>query len=232
MSIRSDLETEVDKIFREPWTVRDGQVVPETENVGLGNDGIKLNITVLYADLADSTKLVDNYKAQFAAENYKAYLRCAARIIRSRGGHIRAYDGDRVMGIFIGNSKNTSAVRAALEIHWAVADVIRPKMKSVYTEAKYVMKHVVGIDATEALVARTGIRGSNDLVWLGSSANYAAKLSNESDAYQTWITHRIYDNMNDEVKFSNGANMWKQFTWTKMNNMRIYASNYKWTLAK
>jgi len=38
-----------------------------------------------------------------AAEIYKTYLHCAAKIIRSEGGSITSYDGDRIMGIFIGD---------------------------------------------------------------------------------------------------------------------------------
>src|SRR4051812_36873707 len=62
----------------------------------LSNDAVEIDGTVLYADLAESTPLVKGYKDWFAAEVYKNYLYCAARIIRLRGGVITAYDGDRV----------------------------------------------------------------------------------------------------------------------------------------
>jgi hypothetical protein len=48
---------------------------------------------VLYADLADSTKLVDEYQRPFAAEIYKTFLHCAGKIIRAEDGTITAYDG-------------------------------------------------------------------------------------------------------------------------------------------
>jgi class 3 adenylate cyclase len=81
MTLKDDLESEVKKIFRDEWTERDGRVVPDLEDLELGNDAVKLNATVLYTDMADSTDLVDHHKDCFAAEVYKAYLRCAARII-------------------------------------------------------------------------------------------------------------------------------------------------------
>jgi class 3 adenylate cyclase len=73
--------------------------------VKLGNDAVKLSATVLYADLADSTKLVDGHTKQFSAEIYKTFLHCAAKIIRSEDGVITAYDGDRVMAVFIGDRR-------------------------------------------------------------------------------------------------------------------------------
>ena len=63
---------------------------------------VKIEGTVLYADLDSSTNLVDEYKPQFAAEMYKTYLHCAAKIIRSEGGTITSYDWDRIMAVYVG----------------------------------------------------------------------------------------------------------------------------------
>ena len=105
MSLGEDLADEVQKIFKEEWSTREGKKVPESADLALGNDAVKLDGTVLYADLDDSTNLVDYYKPAFAAEIYKAYLNCAAKIIRSEGGVITSYDGDRIMAVYIGGVK-------------------------------------------------------------------------------------------------------------------------------
>src|ERR1700757_3834644 len=116
MSLADDLVKEVHTIFTSPWTTRDSEKVPEDEDQKLGNDGRRIDAAVLYADLADSTELVSRYKDEFAAEIFKAYLISACRIIRSNDGVITAFDGDRVMGVFVGGWKNTNAARTALQI--------------------------------------------------------------------------------------------------------------------
>src|ERR1700732_3775324 len=126
MAFKEDLESEVKKIFREQWTNTNGTVVPESEDLVLGNEAKVIEGTVLYADLSGSTKLVDGYQRHFAAEIYKTYLHCAAKIIRQENGTITAYDGDRIMGVFIGSSKNTSAVKCGLKINWVVKNIINP----------------------------------------------------------------------------------------------------------
>jgi hypothetical protein len=68
VALKEDLQEAVAKIFKGQWTQRDGEVVPEPEDLGLGNDAVNLDGTVLYADMADSTKLVDSQKAHLAAE--------------------------------------------------------------------------------------------------------------------------------------------------------------------
>ena len=97
MGLKDDLEKEVKKIFGDTWTSRKGTVVPTTDDIGLGNDGVELDAAVLYADLTDSTSLVSGYSQEFAAEIYKCYLRCAAKIIRAEGGSITSFDGDRII---------------------------------------------------------------------------------------------------------------------------------------
>src|SRR5688572_13524076 len=132
MGITQDLTAEVMKILQEKWNVRDGRQVPDTPDLKLANEAMKLNGAVLYADLAESTKLVTGFSASFVAEIYKCYLNCACRLIRHQGGEITAFDGDRVMAVFLGSSKESDAVRTALAINHMVVEILNPKIKEVY----------------------------------------------------------------------------------------------------
>ncbi len=230
MSLKDDLEARVKEIFQQKWETRDGTVVPSDTSIKLSNDAVKLKATILYADLADSTELVDTKRDSFAAEIYKTFLHCASKIISAQGGTITAYDGDRVMAVYLGDSKNTQAVKTALKINWATKNIIQPTKDAQYPTGDYKLKHVCGIDTSDIFVAKTGIRGSNDLVWVGRAANYAAKLAALDDAKATWITKAVYDNMNKEVKYHNDVDMWNPHTWTAMGNQRIYSSTYWWSL--
>jgi class 3 adenylate cyclase len=225
MALKDDLQTEVATIFRSVWTERDGTVVPADDSIKLTNDAVNLDAVVLYADLADSTALVDGQTKQFAAEIYKTFLHCAAKIITSEGGVVTAYDGDRVMAVYVEGAKNTAAVRTALKINYARLQIIIPALRKQYATNTYTPYHVVGIDSTKLFVARTGIRGSNDLVWVGRAANYAAKLSALPHAYPTYITAGVYGAMLAEVKVTNGRQMWEAVTW---NGQTIYRSNWYW----
>lgn len=228
MSLKDDLTNSVASIFKEQWEKRDGQTVPDSSDLKLSNDAVSLDAVVLYADMSDSTELVDNHKAHFAAEVYKAYLHCAAKIISYEGGEITAYDGDRIMAVFIGDYKNTSAVRAALKINYARMYIVNPAIKAQYKDREYNVHHIVGIDASKLFIARTGIRGSNDLVWVGQAANHAAKLCSLPHTYSTRITKKVYDKITNEAKYDdNGQDMWECVTWNDMG-MTIYRSNHRW----
>ncbi len=214
MAIKDDISSDVTNILAQAWTVRDGLVVPETENVTLAGGAVKLNATMLYADLVDSTALAI-YDRRVAARMFKSFLASCARVIRHRGGYVRSFDGDRVMGVFVGDSKNSSAAKAALNINHIFPNVIKPKLEAKYDVFKnrsYTLGHCVGVDTSEVLVIRGGIANNNDLVWVGSAPNVAAKLSGIRDApYNSWITESVYNSLNDEAKTAkDGRAMWEQ----------------------
>jgi class 3 adenylate cyclase len=228
MSLKDDLNNEVDEIFGGSWTKKDGQVVPEADDINLINGAVLLDGTVLYANLNESINLVDIYSREFAAEIYKTYLHCAAKIITNEGGVITSYDGDRIMAVFIGNSKENDAARTALKINWATANIINPAIKKHYPNETYSISQVVGIDTSPLFTARTGIRGSNDLAWIGRAATYAAKLSSRSGP-SSQITEAVYNCLNNELKFDkNGEDVWGKTYAPELHSIPIYTSTWWW----
>jgi adenylate cyclase len=217
-TMEDELTTAVNSIVKTGWDLRAGQVIPESEDITLGNSGVTLEATVLYADLADSTELA-LYDAEIAAEVCKAYLVGTTRLIKAAGGGIRSFDGDRVMGVFIGNSKNTSAAKAALKINYFFTKVLEPAFLSFYgslNDSPFKFAQSVGIDTGEIRAVRAGIRNSNDLVWVGRAPNIAAKLSSirEPD-YSTYITEAVYEKLRDSAKLYGGQDMWENRSWAK-----------------
>src|ERR1700716_2339530 len=94
--------------------------------------------------------------------------------------------------------------------------------------ADRVVKSVVGIDTSEIRAARIGVRGGNDLVWIGRAANYAAKLTENSSDYPTWITKEAYGQLAPWAKTGGSPQqeMWKLFKWTAMNDIEVYGSSW------
>jgi class 3 adenylate cyclase len=235
MSLTDQLSQDVDSILGQEWDVREGQVVPKTEDVALAGGAVKLAVTMLYADLADSTELAMNYDKRVAAKVFKSFLGCSSKIIRAEGGEIRSFDGDRVMGVFIGTTKNTSAARCALKINHAFLNIIKPKLIAKYPNlatGSYKLAHCVGVDTSEVLVIRGGVRNNNDLVWVGRAPNVAAKLSGiRQSPHHSFITKSVFDTMLDAVKYGGNPKklMWEACTWKGVAGVpSIYRSGWSW----
>ena len=233
MSLSTDLEAEVKKIISpKAWTIQDATKVPKTEDIGLGRVGKRIEVVALYSDLAGWTDLVRSKKDWFVGEIVKSFLVCAVRIIRDHGGFVVSFDGDRVMAIFHGDSKNSSAAKCALKINYAVKKIITPRVQGVYSDCStFSLGHCTGIDRSSVLVIRSGIRNNNDLVWIGRAPNYAAKLSEEKSIAPTLITSDVYEFLNDEAKLGGDPkiNMWRS-TSVSVSGRHIdcYSSTWHW----
>ncbi|MGP5581712.1 adenylate/guanylate cyclase domain-containing protein [Glutamicibacter arilaitensis] len=231
MGLKEEIEAGIGGVLQPEWIIRNGHVVPDTADIALSNGAVRLEATYLYADMADSTGLAQGYKDWAAAKVIRSYLNASSRIIRARGGHIRSFDGDRVMGIFIGSTKNSDAVRAAMNISWAVSKVINPALQEKWESFKWSMGHGVGIDTGTAMLVRGGIHGENDIVSIGSAPNVAAKLSDIRGGKTINISAAVYNDLDQSTKFSEGTNMWSlmgsQTYGTK--SVEYYGSSYSWT---
>lgn len=130
------------------------------------------------------------------------------------------------MGIFISETQRNQAVSCALEINYAIKKIVQVELEKHWT-ADFDIRHVIGIDTSTIRAARTGVRGDNDLVWIGNAANLAAKLTALSADNPTWITKRVYDQLNNPQKIGpNGENIWRKWVWNEHDNQEIYSTTY------
>ena len=225
MAKQRNLNSEIRKILQEPWTVQRSRGAPRPEDLGLDNEGKTIDATVLYADLDESTRMVETQEPEFAGRMYKTYLVCAARMIRSEQGNITAYDGDRIMAVYTGRRTAERAVRSALKLNYIVQELVNAAVQELTSGTRFAMRQSVGVDTGELMVAKTGIRTANDLVWVGRAANYAAKLSSRR-APATHITPEVYDQLPAELKTDNNRRqIWTAETAAEIGNRRVYSSS-------
>jgi len=235
MGLSNDLKNDVQSTINQQWNIRKGQKVPSYTEIALSGGAVELDATFLYADLANSSKIAKELDRRVAAKILKSFLTSAARLVRHNSGTIVSFDGDRILGVFIGDYKSSSAAKCALQIKWAVDEVIRPKFEAKYEsvrEASFTISHGVGIDTGTVLAVRGGARGENDLIWIGRAPNLAAKLSDLRESpYCTFITSSVYNKLSDTSKFGGNPkrDMWESRNWKFLDqNIRVYRSNWHW----
>lgn len=237
MTLKDDLSNKVSDIISKQWNLREGHVVPSTDDVALVSGAVKLDATVLYADLVQSSKLGTDFQQRTAARVIQSFLYCMCRLVTEHGGTITSFDGDRIMGIFLGGYKNTNAAKCALKMNSTNLKIIRPKLTQHFTSLKetgFEISHCVGVDTSLILAVRAGQRGSNDLVWVGRAPNLAAKLSEIRDgSYRSFITKDVFSRLNDEAKYSDPDNkpMWEEREFPYIGeSITVYRSNWQWVI--
>ena len=167
MALRDNLDSEVRKILQEPWDIHRARKAPKPQDLDLDNAGATIQAAVLYADLEESTKLVERQEAIFSGQIYKTYLVTSARVILSEQGVITAYDGDRIMAVFTGREIAERAVRSAMKINYVVQEIINPALRELKPGVGYEVKQSVGVTAANSWRSRPEL--GRQTTWCGSA---------------------------------------------------------------
>lgn len=236
MTLKSDVDEAIDHLTNK-WStshVQSGSKdVPDPAAMGY-SEGKFIDATYLYTDMIDSSTLVRVASKEEVASVISAFIKVAVRIIRAGDGHIRSFDGDRVMGIFSGPDRQSRAVRAAMRMNYAIDTELNNNIQLWFDSlgrAKWNLRSMSGIATGEALLVRAGIRNNSDMVSVGAAPNMAAKLSDLRDM----TTHRIaigkatYEALDKSTLIgSDGKNMWVGTYDLEMGggSYPFYRSNY------
>lgn len=145
-------------------------------------------VTVLFADLAGSTELVQRHDPEQLRQLLSAFFEEMSQQIRSFGGTVEKYAGDAIMAVFgvpkVHEDDAERAVRAALAMRESLVQ-LNPLFEQEYG-ARLELR--VGI-ATGEVVAATDDR--REMLVTGETANLAARLQSAgSGIVVSEATHR------------------------------------------
>lgn len=240
MALKDDLVNEVNNFFQGDYSITQGRKVPDVSDIQFGKLGTEVELAMMFIDIRESTKILDNFRRQTGAKMYKSFLYGVIKIIRVNGGEVRSFNGDGVLAAFYGDSKCTNSTKAALQLSWFVKEILRPKLARYFAdnnkfEDTFTLRYGIGIDVGTVLVVRGGIRGenNNDLVWVGNATNYSVKLSSESkvDEIPIHISKEVFNKLADSSKYGGSENklMWERIHWDRINDI-IYRTNWHWSI--
>lgn len=232
MALKDDLTNKILSYKRGKYEIQDTKTIPSAEDARLtyGNNGLKGEYAFLFADIRKSSQLITTYGLELTAKILQSYHDICVRVIISMGGEIRSFDGDRVMGVFAGDLKCSSAVEAAMKIQYGIKEILNPTLGTNIICG-------IGIDYGEALITKVG-KGANvnnnDVVWIGKATNYASHLCNEADGCII-ISSQVFPKLTDHSRYvmtSPKVDMWNSISLVLKTGSQIqcYKSRYTWTI--
>ena len=179
-------------------------------------DGERRQVTVLFADLADFTRLSAELGPEETHALLNRYFEAVDGIVEGYGGAIDKHIGDNVMAVFgapLAHSDDPErAARAALEVHQA--------MRGLSERAGRPLHAHLGIASGPVVASGTGSEAHREYTVTGDAVNLAARLQDMAGAEETLISdpvHRALSGLADcaalgevEVKgFADAVPVWR-----------------------
>lgn len=238
MGLKDDLDSDM-AILDQGWAVsavqKGSDEVPDPDKMGY-DEGKEIQAVYLYTDLMNSSKLIKISSPKVAASVLAAFLKAAVRIIRANKGHVRSFDGDRVMGVFAGPNRSMNAVNAAMQINGFVSKTLNTRVRNKFPallKANWELRTMTGVAKGSALLIRVGLRGNSDMVSVGTAPNFAAALSDLRDrtSHRVAIGGAVYAALGDADLAHDGKLIWlgpfettmggQNFTYYRTSHVRM-----------
>lgn len=162
-------------------------------------NGYYVDVTALFIDIVDSSKLADGHKRPTLAKMYRCFLsECVAIMNSYEICKEININGDCVWGVF--ETPNIDDVDAVIDVAAKLCSMINV-LNYKLSKKKYEKIDVgIGIDDGVALMVKAGYSGSglNDVIWMGDVVNSACHLANKAGRdfrEPILITSKVYNNV-------------------------------------
>src|SRR5574337_2001335 len=184
-------------------SIQDNRVVPSLQVGGVtfasAADGERKQVSVLFADLTGFTALSEKLDPEDTRQIMAGVFARAAEIVARYEGRIEKFVGDAVMALFgvpaAHEDDQIRALRAALELHAAVADASAGVQARSGVAIALHSGVNTGIVVTGELQFGQGTAGP-----LGDTINLAARLMAAAPSGEIWVgpeTRRLADSAFD-----------------------------------
>jgi class 3 adenylate cyclase len=239
VSLLDDLKYRVDGYLAGTYETYTPQGVPNPEDIPLGNKAAKFPASTLFVDVHQSSDITQAFRLQTAAKMMKAYFDGGVRIVNVNRGYVRSFNGDGMLALFRGPNRCDNAVKAAMQMKWFLQEVLGPRFKSYFSTNSAAVGQALefdlgfGIDDGEIFAVRVGIKGTNDVAWVGRGTNTAAKLANLSGTPNSiWITRAVYEELSKTGKYSGDRHMWADEEFRTIGGAKraIRKTTYRWKI--
>ncbi len=172
-----------------------GRVIPKIGDLGLG-EARELGLAVMHVDMNNFKGLTKDLSNEQKLRLLNIYLSELTYIIRDHGGSVEKYVGDGITSLFGAGKDGKTAVldaaKCALTILTEIYYAMNEYLKSIDLPT---FSCSIGMDYGRIWVARTGVKGMNQLTLVGNEVSIAKQLEEFSGDHQIFLGHNVYSKL-------------------------------------
>lgn len=163
-------------------------------------DGEKRNITVLFADIKNFTRMSESLKVEDVFSMLNQVFSEVSQIIFKHDGTLDKFIGDAVMAFFgaplVHDDDPERAVKSAVE----TLEAIKALAAGFKSELGVDIGFSIGINTGEAIVGNVGSLDRMEYTAIGDTVNLAARLQAKAGFNEIVINETVYNHIKDKFK--------------------------------
>lgn len=136
------------------------------------------DVVCVYFDLSSSTKILKDYGDEISVKIFDSYIRGATKIFNNFKCSYLDIQGDGGFALFSGDKYIQRAMVSAVTLKTLLSTNYSNNLNSLIRKInkKINLSSRIGIHIGKILAKKSGIRGENEILWLGGLVSIASKI--------------------------------------------------------
>lgn len=136
------------------------------------------DVACVYFDLSSSTNILRDYGDEISVKIFDSYIKSATRIFKNFECSYLDIQGDGGFALFSGDKHIQRAMVSAITLKTLLSKSYSGNLNDLVKKikSKINLSSRIGVHIGKILAKKSGIRGENEILWLGGLVSVASKI--------------------------------------------------------
>jgi adenylate cyclase len=168
----------------------------DSGNLNLG--GEKKEVTILFADIRQYTKLSEQMSPEAIVSMLNTFLSIIIDKVLENGGMVNKFAGDNIMAVWNAPQEQPEHAIFAAKAAWESQQAIARIQEQDPTLPK--VQFGIGINTGEALAGNVGSSGRTEYTVIGDAVNLASRICSATPGTEVWLGPETYRQIQERVQ--------------------------------
>jgi class 3 adenylate cyclase len=174
------------------------EIVSRADAGELRLGGEQREVSVLFADIRDFTRISEQLSPEATVEMLNTYLSVVANAVIQHDGIVNKFGGDSIMAVWNAPQSQPEHALLAVKAAWEA----QKKVVELQQSDRWLLpvQFGIGINTGIALAGNVGSVGRTEYTVIGDSVNAASRTCSSTPGGEVWIGAETYDQTKDYIE--------------------------------
>jgi adenylate cyclase len=174
------------------------EIVSRADAGDLRLGGEQREVSVLFADIRNFTRISEQLSPEAVVEMLNTYLAVVADAVVQHDGIVNKFGGDNIMAVWNAPQSQPEHALLAVKAAWEAQQKVAELKQS--DSQLFPVQFGIGINTGIALAGNVGSVGRSEYTVIGDSVNTASRICSSTPGGEVWIGAETYNQTKDYIE--------------------------------